>query len=196
VSTVQLVDITDKNKIEGFSLVMSATIRVLAAGTTCTVDGLAALEEAMRTRVSPTAEDLLLADAQHFVHYGSGATEGDRAVLLAAIAVEVRIRRTLRTLATPSQGALVELLVANPRDWSLSAHSCFSKGIPAVYQRDLGAEFKELGRKVQSLFEARNKVAHMGTPVSHDKATEHVRTAGRALRFLDDLIMECTSDDG
>jgi hypothetical protein len=194
VSTSELLDISDANNIRGYSLVTSGTILVLPEGTICTGDGLAAVDAAMRLRGSPTAEDLLLADAQHLVHYGPGATDSDRAVLLAAIAVEVRIKRTLRAVATASHAPLVELLIANPRDWSLSAHSFFTKAMPAVCQRELGEEFSELGRKVQSLFEDRNKVAHVGSTIAHERATEHVDTAGRALRLLNDLIVERPSN--
>ena len=73
--------------------------------------------------------ELLVGEASHLM-YGSRVVRGDRATLLAAIGVEVEIKSTLRELvgAARPERDLVDLLLDNPRDWSMSVHGLFVEG--------------------------------------------------------------------
>jgi hypothetical protein len=51
---------------------------------------------------------------------------------LAAIAAEVKIKETLVILAAPEQRPVLDLVLENPRDWSMAAASLFDKALKAV----------------------------------------------------------------
>jgi hypothetical protein len=65
----------------------------------------------------PMAETLL-ADALYFI--GLAPPDCQRAVLIAAIACEVKVRDTLRNKTPADRLPLVELILENPRDWSVA----------------------------------------------------------------------------
>ena len=85
-----------------------------------------ALRELVEANSSPELPELLLADAQ-FIASSAEPPDPSRALLIAAVACEVKIRAFLRTSATAEQAPLMELLLSNPRDWSLAAAALFDK---------------------------------------------------------------------
>src|SRR5436305_10233766 len=66
----------------------------------------------------PIAETFL-ADALHFAW--ARLADLQRAVLLAAIACEVKVKRVLRDKTTPGILPMLDVLLENTRDWSLAA---------------------------------------------------------------------------
>jgi hypothetical protein len=80
--------------------------------------------EAVNHGTGPPLEDLLRADALYLLQ-DAEPPDFARAVITAAIACEVKIKRTLRHSATEEQQELVDLLLNNPHDWSLALLALF-----------------------------------------------------------------------
>jgi hypothetical protein len=159
------------------------TIRVIPPDAVLGRATLQTIDDALQ-RSAPEPDELLLADAQYSLESGN---EGDaaKAVLLAAIALESRMRRLLPVIADDAQVGLVDLLIEGPRDWTLSAHSMFIKAIPAVYGGPPTDGWAEVGKRVQKLFEARNKVAHKGERIDRAEASGHIAATLEAFAQLE-----------
>lgn len=97
--------------------------------------------------------------------------------------VEVKPKAVLRLMAGEDKNELLDLLLENPRDWSLSAHGLFAKALPTLAGRALGDDHRELAKQVQKLFVARNSVAHRGEFITREDAVQHVKTAQTVIRF-------------
>ncbi len=83
---------------------------------------------------------------------------------------------------------LVQLLLNNPRDWSMSAHGLFKKALPIIAELGSEAEHKEISTKLQKLFSKRNKIAHEGEHVEPDEAKQHVAAADEAMQYIRGLF--------
>jgi hypothetical protein len=133
---------------------------------------------------SPTVDELLLVEAGSLLH-GEQVTAPERVTLLSAMAVEFCTRRTLVKVAKETkQDALLDLLLENPRDWSMSAHGLFLKALPALLGEQLGPQHSALAKDVQKLFTDRNRVVHRGHSISKAKAKVHFENARLAVIFL------------
>jgi hypothetical protein len=73
---------------------------------------------------APPLEQKLHADALYMLQ-DAEPPDLARAVVTAAVACEVKIKRTLRQCAANGQQELLELLLNNPRDWSLALLQLF-----------------------------------------------------------------------
>jgi hypothetical protein len=101
----------------------------LLYGTVHTVEDALSLREivAALDRVtsgeSPPLAEVLLADAQHLATDGLQfvSKDGLRAVLMAAIACEVKAKVNIRERAKPEQRQLIEYLLGNPREITVTA---------------------------------------------------------------------------
>lgn len=133
---------------------------------------------------SPIAETLL-ADALYFV--GLAPPDYQRAVLLAAIACEVKVKDTLRRKVAPDRLPLLDLILENPRDWSLAAAALFDKAASAALSRSLRTERPELFKDISKLFEVRNRIAHKGEKPHEPEARKVVLASRQAFRWLDEL---------
>jgi len=141
------------------------------------------------TREGPQLDSISQADAMHL------ATSSTRqnlrhAVLLAAIACELAVKRTLLSeVAGPTQADLVSLVLDNPRDVSVSAVNLFHKGCQAVSGRSLRKESPGLFKRVEHLFEDRNRIADRGHSVMPEdpRLIDDVQAAGQALAWLEAL---------
>jgi hypothetical protein len=130
----------------------------------------------------PDLARVLLADA---VFLASEAhSDPGRAVLTAAIALEVRVKEVLREAAKPDTAPLVDLMLDNPRDWPQPAAALFDKAMAAVTGRSLRVEEREVYKAVDLLFQARNAIAHHGKLPSAQKAREFVDMARVAFAWL------------
>jgi len=181
---VNMAGLTDVQTGKSFGTFIGSagSFRVLDPSTVLVPDSLPGLEEKLRSG-SPDADELLLAEAKHVVETEQAAAF-NRATLLAAIAVELRTKRLLRTLAGPDRALLLELLLDNPNDWSMAAHRLFKKAIPQMLGRDMGPEHRALSKRVERLFVDRNLIAHKGASVSREGAVSHVDTAWEAFDFM------------
>jgi hypothetical protein len=97
--------------------------------------------EAFRGSVPPLADELL-ADAK-FYAWRASQPSPRMAILLAAIAVEVRIKTFLLERATKEQLPLVELILTNPQDISMAARSLYDTALHAVTGRSLRTDDRE-----------------------------------------------------
>jgi hypothetical protein len=126
--------------------------------------------------------ETLLADALHFV---AGETpDFARAVLIAAIACEVKIKETLRKLAAPEMLPVLDLLLENPRDWSMAAASLFDKALKAVTGHSLRISNKNLFKHIEHLFTLRNRIAHRGEKPSKNDVEIVIGAATGVFRWL------------
>lgn len=128
----------------------------------------------------------LLAEAGHLASY-TMIPHASRALLMAAVACEVHVKAALRTAAAAEQAPLVDLLLENPRDWTLAAAGMFDKLADATAGRSLRKEAPETYKAVVALFEARNRLAHRGEIPTRAEARAHVAAAEAAFQWLDTL---------
>jgi hypothetical protein len=132
--------------------------------------------------------DSLLQDAAFYLQEAT-PPDPPRAVLIAAIACEVKVKDALRrTVSEAEPTALLELLLSNPRDFSVAAAAHFDKVMRATTGRSLRDEDRELFSAVERLFTLRNSLAHRGEEPSREDAQEAVRAAARAIRWLNQLV--------
>jgi hypothetical protein len=136
---------------------------------------------------TPSLPEILLADAAYYAVYAA-PTDLPRALLSAAVACEVKIKFTLRELVRPDGELLLELLLSNPRDYSMAAASLLDKAAKAVTGRSLREEDPKLFKRVEALFSRRNALAHRGQLPSEESALDSVRAAGEAFRWLRSLV--------
>jgi hypothetical protein len=144
-----------------------------------------ALRELVEANSSPELPELLLADAQ-FIASSAEPPDPSRALLIAAVACEVKIKAFLRTSATAEQAPLMELLLSNPRDWSLAAAALFDKPLKIVASRSLKEE-QGLWKRIRKLFEQRNALAHRGKVPTEDEAKEGISASRDVFAWLESL---------
>jgi len=132
---------------------------------------------------SPIAETLL-ADALYFV--GLDPPDYQRAVLIAAIACEVKVKDTLRQKSASDHKPLIELILGNPHDWSVAAVALFDKGMAAALGRSLKSDDREMYKDINRLFEIRNGIAHRGEKPEENEARRVVLAARKVFRWLDE----------
>jgi len=126
---------------------------------------------------------LRLADALFFVRR-TGPVELQRAVLLAAIATELKVKEILRS-APPKKAALVEIIIG--RDAPVAVAALFDKTLSAAIGHSLLDEQKDLFKRVWRLFELRNQIAHSGAVPDLESARDLVRAAREASEWLDSI---------
>jgi hypothetical protein len=142
--------------------------------------------ELVRYQSRPPLAEALLADA---VYYFQHATPADpaRAVLIAAIACEVKVKSVLRARVKDDARDLLELTLENPRDFSFAARALFHEVSKAVIGHSLRDDDRPLYKRVVRLYEVRNDLAHRGVTPTIDVAEDCVRAAVQAARWLDQL---------
>ena len=134
---------------------------------------------------SPPIALALLADARHLAT--RPPQDWPRAVLAAAIATEVRVKRALRSAATDGARPVVDVLLDNPRDASIAAVNLFDKAMDAVCGRSLRTDDRGLFKEVTLLFELRNQIAHHAGRPTAEEGARAVQAAVRAFAWLDSL---------
>ncbi|MFN0105557.1 MAG: hypothetical protein ACKV2U_26155 [Bryobacteraceae bacterium] len=131
----------------------------------------------------PFAETLL-ADALYFIQLNP--PDSHRAVLIAAIACEVKVKDALRKKTPTERLPLVNLILENPRDWSMAAQALYDKVTKAAFGRSLKDENRILFKEIGELFELRNKIAHKGEKPDQAESKRLVRAGRRAFAWLDE----------
>ncbi len=119
-----------------------------------------------------------------------------QATLSAAIACEIKVKQVLFAIASLSQQSILNLLLENPRDWSVGAAALFDKAIKAISGRSLREDDTMLYRDVVLLYENRNKIAHRGGSglSTDDVLREHIASAGKVFNWLAEISAASTSD--
>jgi hypothetical protein len=151
----------------------------------------AALVRKASEGVEPDLADTFLNDAE-YTTYMFANPNLRQAVLLAAVACEIKIKDTITTLASPEQRSLVNLLLENPRDWTMAAAALFDKGMEAVCGKSLRTENLDLYKEIDLLFRDRNNIAHKGgARVSPDDILiKHISSAKSAFEWLDGILSQ------
>jgi len=112
---------------------------------------------------------------------------------LAAIACELKIKETLREKATRGASALVDILIDNPRDFSMSVGGLCDKAMKAAVGHSLREDENELykalveTRQKDSLFQNRNAIVHSGRFVVSGVVRQNVRAARKVFAWLENL---------
>lgn len=188
---VNMVELIDLDVKQSFRVLIGSggVLRVVGEETVLNEESVRRLEAALQGG-PPMADELMLVEARHLVE-GTFPVAAERSVLLAAIALELRIKRGLSFLADTSERvAALDLLMNNFRDWSMSVHGLFMKALPVFAlggPEGLGEAHRNLGKRVQRLFESRNTLAHAGAVIPREEATTHVQTASEAFDFIAEL---------
>lgn len=133
---------------------------------------------------SPAIEDRILADARNLAMFGSAETLR-HAVLLAAMASELRIKATLREVAKPDQAGLVELLFESPRDFSMAISGLLNKPFKLITGACLKDDSPGLWKRVERLFTTRNKIVHAGRIFSIAELQDAIKAANELAVYLE-----------
>ena len=134
----------------------------------------------------PPVAETLLADAEYYI--GHKVRDYRRAILMAAIACEVKVKAVLRQRATDAQRPLLDFALDNPREITITAaDGLFDKLMLATLNHSLRKEDKQLFNDVQSLYRTRNAIAHHGRMPNEAEAGRVVRAARRCFIWLDGL---------
>jgi hypothetical protein len=150
----------------------------------------------------PATEDVLLADARAALSIvrvrqqrKTERRDTGRAVLLAGMAAEVKIKRTLTEKSRPEFGPLLDVILENPRDVSVATGQLLDKPMKAALGVSLRDEKSKAESEYQTLFSdvtmklfpRRNDVAHRAKQPTLDEAKQIVDIAGRLFAWLDGL---------
>jgi hypothetical protein len=147
---------------------------------------LSELPRLITDRGLPAVAETLLADADFLILWAK-PRDPARALLVAAVACEVKIKNVLQELATDVQAPLVELVLENPRDWSMAASALFHKPLRAITGSSLKDVDPQLYGRVRGLFERRNALAHRGHAPAFADAFDAVKAAREVFTWLDTL---------
>jgi hypothetical protein len=158
-------------------------IKVVPSSTEVTAQDLAEIDRLCVDEGQPSLAELLLAEGNHYL-WRPERLAPDRAVLMAAMACEIRIKTALRELSDPSAHAWVELVLDNPAEVSVSASNLWHKAMKAATGRSLSDEDKALFKLVERLITKRNHIVHRGLHVEPTEARDLVNAAGAAFDWL------------
>lgn len=175
-------------------------VKLLPEEKSLDVDAFKSIAESLTSTqsVSPLPESFLV-DANHFLERTFSARDGakndpQRAVLLAAMACELKVKETLRRKVHPGGRELVEALLSNPRDFSMSASGLFDKAMKAATGHSLRTENLDLYKsladsngKKTALFEARNAIVHSGMTIEPSVVANCIKAAREVFVWLDGI---------
>lgn len=139
-------------------------------------------QEALRD--GPDATSSLLAQARYLVVAVRDPQPG-LAVLLAAVACEAHAKEVLLDRVDATAKPLLEVFLHRPRIFQEPALALFGEVARAVLGRSLRDDDQILWKKIDLLFQARNKMAHVADRPSIEKARELVFAAKQAMEWLD-----------
>lgn len=131
---------------------------------------------------------LLLADAMYLA-WTADSPQHREAVLLAAVAAEVKIKESLDSACAEPARPLLEFALQNPRDVSVQAVALYDKAAEAVTGRSLRKEDRELYKSLESLFKHRNAVAHRAVVVEAEQVRADIMAARDAMKWADSLTV-------
>lgn len=135
----------------------------------------------------PSEPRQLLADAEFHAFHAQDQNPGV-ALVLAAVACEMAVKKFMLEHADARQSGLAELVIANPRDVSLAAASLYDKGLGALGGQSLKDANKDLYKAVTALFEHRNRFAHgRALDLKSEELRADLRAARGALDYLQSL---------
>jgi hypothetical protein len=147
--------------------------------------GLEIVTEQTRSGLRAPVPESILSDA---FYLGGWAHPPDftRAVLLAAIACEVKAKNTLTELAPLPAAPLLDAMLSLPRAFPFAAIDLFDSVAGAILGRSLRKQDAGLFKRVRHLFEIRNQIAHRAQEPDQEKAKDVLRAAKEAFDWLNE----------
>lgn len=141
-------------------------------------------ESVVRREPAPLAESFL-ADAEYLA-WGHFPHDPVRAVLMAAIAAEVKVKMDLVARAQTDQRELVDFALENQREVTVTAvNGLFDKLMKAAQGRSLREDDPKLFKRLGELFRLRNRIAHRGEAPDLAAAQDGVRAAREAIVWVE-----------
>jgi hypothetical protein len=135
-------------------------------------------------RDGPDAIGSLLAQASYLVRSVRDPQPG-LAILLAAVACEAHVKEVLLERVDSATRPLLDTLLRKPRIFQEPTLELFGEVASAVLGRSLRDDDRPLWKKIDELFQARNKMAHVANRPSLEKARELIIAANQAMKWLD-----------
>ena len=129
----------------------------------------------------PTAETLL-ADARFLVREAE-VVDAQRAVLIAAMACEIKVKSWMSENADPHQFELLQLVLQR----TSNLPSLLDQPLRAAVGVSLKAEDRELFKAVEQLATLRNRIVHQGDDVERGEAWRMVAAAQQLFRWLGEV---------
>lgn len=145
-------------------------------------DAWSKIAEALSDRADPPITDALLADARHMLQ-GADAPDAQRAVLVAAMACEIKAKGTVRALGRPEQRQLLGLVLKRVSN----APDLLDAPLAALGHASLRESDPDLGKALKALNFLRDRIVHAGVAVTTDEAWNHLLTAQRVFDWLNQL---------
>jgi hypothetical protein len=128
----------------------------------------------------------LLAEARWAV-WPTRDPDTKRAVLLSAIALEVRVPEVLQAKAPPRVRTLLGTFYSRPDDASMAVNFQVNDLASAVLGQSLKEYDGRLAKRVRALFRVRNDIVHRGRTPAPDVALDAVDAAELTFAWLDGL---------
>lgn len=147
----------------------------------------AQISQRVEAREIAPLPETLLADARFALWDPHENPDVSRGVLLAAIAGEVKVKKTLRAKVEADRLPLLDLLLDNPREVTLQARYLFDRVAKVITGKSLRKDDHGLYKRVERLFEMRNRLAHYGETPDSKEGVDCIAAMGQAFAWLDSL---------
>lgn len=176
---------------------VEAGTRLLAVGPEQTVvgrhsdlalsrDQLTSVAQSVMAGGEPPVAETLLTDAR-FLAFGADVVDGQRAVLLAAIACEVKVTATILAKVGREGARSIGLGSTSDLDELLDAK------LTAAFGVSLRRKDQSLAKKIRKLAGKRNRIVHQGDSVDPEHVRGHITAAVQLFAWLDQLPAEPAS---
>lgn len=110
----------------------------------------------------PDDADVFMAEAKRLA-YWTDIPLDRQAILMGAVAAEVKAKRVLLELASPEAKPLLELVFNEPRSFGRPAFELYHQLARSVAGRSFKDDHPETFKALNHLFQFRNQIAHTGT---------------------------------
>jgi hypothetical protein len=189
-----LIETASGNRVRniGFSPVLHVTRFGSDEG--ATVEDLDQVAKRLAAGDTPGTAEVLLADARHALigptveeEWQTVRRDTRRAILLAAIACEVKIKSTLVDKAPMDKRGLIEIILKSLREVQVAVGALLHNTMRAAVGRSLHEDNSVLFEAVNGLFRHRNRIAHGGEPPTLEDARGDVQAAVDLFAWLDSL---------
>lgn len=132
----------------------------------------------------PPTADALLADALFLVREAE-VVDAQRAVLIAAMACEIKVKGWMSANVGRSQSELLRLVLQR----TSNLPSLLDEPLEAAVGTSLKSADRQLFKAVEDLTALRNRIVHRGDDVEQTEAWRMVVTAQQLFRWLDEMVV-------
>lgn len=150
-----------------------------------TASDLSVVGEQMRRGDDLPLAETFQADAEYLAWYHQ-PPDPVRAVLMAAIAAEIKVKSALLERASDERRPLIDFILTNHREVTVTAvDGLYDKLMKVAQGRSLRDDDRAAFKALQQLFTLRNAVAHSGARPDATTAAAAVRAARTAIQWVD-----------